>query len=133
MARSRVSRTFPTLPPSAISASAMTLAKDRDADVFESGGDRGVRLVDGDADRRDLSEAVEHGIGDGARGGFDQAVALGAERLARGIDHLVVSDGVSELVGVGGMREIEIKHEIELEGLADLGLVLHHTMIGVQR
>ena len=41
----------------------MTLAEDRDADVFESGGDRGVRLMNGDADGRDLSEAVEHGIG----------------------------------------------------------------------
>src|SRR5205823_3565409 len=66
MARSRVSRTFPTLPPSAISASAMTLAEDRDADVFEGSGDRGVRLMDDDADGRDLSEAVEHGVGDGA-------------------------------------------------------------------
>src|SRR5436190_8454973 len=133
MARSRVSRTFPTLPPSAISASAMTLTEDRDADVFESSGDRGVRLVDGDADGRDLSEAIEHGIGDGASGGFHQAVAFGAERLARRIDHLVVADGVGELVGAGGLREIEIEHEIELEGLADLGLVLHHAMIGVQR
>ena len=44
----------PTLPPSAISASAMALAEDRDADVVEGGGDRRVRLVDGDADGRDL-------------------------------------------------------------------------------
>ena len=29
--------------------------------------------------------------------------------------------------------QIEVEHEIELEGLADLGLVLHHAMIGVQR
>src|SRR5689334_16231357 len=133
MARSRVSRTFPTLPPSAISASAMALAEDRDADVVEGGCDRGVRLVNGDADGRDLSEAVEHGIGDSAGGGFYQAVALGAERLARGIDHLVVTDGVGELVGVGCLREIDVQHEVELEGLADLGLVLHHAMIGVQR
>jgi hypothetical protein len=26
-----------------------------------------------------------------------------------------------------------IEHEIELEGLADLGFVLHHAVIGVQR
>ena len=92
-----------------------------------------MRLVDGDADGGDLLETVEHGIGDRAGGGLHQAIALGAERLAGDIDHLVVADGVGELVGAGGLRQIEIEHEIELEGLADLGLVLHHAVIGVQR
>ena len=67
----------PTLPPSAISASAMTLAEDRDADVVEGGGDRGVRLVDGDADGGDLLETVEHRFGDGAGGGLHQPITLG--------------------------------------------------------
>src|ERR1051326_7856807 len=86
MARSRVSRTCPTLPPSAISASAMALAEDRNADIFEGSGDRGVRFVNSDPDRRHLSETFEHGIGNSTGGGFNQAVTLGAERLARDID-----------------------------------------------
>ena len=78
-------------------------AEDRNADIVEGGGDRGVRLVDGDADGGDLLETVEHGLGDGAGGGLHQAIALGAERLARDIDHLIVADGVGELVGARGL------------------------------
>src|SRR5215213_2401286 len=106
MARSSVARTrfsSPTLPPSAISASAISLiaaaAQDRNPDVVEGGGDRGVRLVDGDADGGDLRETGEHGLGNGAGGGLHQAITPGPERLARNIDHLIVADGVGELVG----------------------------------
>src|SRR5215210_7892412 len=94
IARLSVSRTRsspPTLPPRASTASAIFLivpfADDRDADVLEGGGDRGVRLVDGDADGCDLLETAEHRLGDGAGRGLDQAITFGPERLARHIDH----------------------------------------------
>src|SRR5207249_1747191 len=51
----------------------------------------------------------------------------------RGLDHLVVADRMRKLVGARGRGQIDGEHEIELEGLADLGLVLHHAVIGVQR
>src|SRR6187455_2071131 len=123
MARSSVARTrfsSPTLPPSAISASAMfsiaAAAEDRNPDIVEGGGDRGVWLVDGDADGGDLLETGEHGLGDGAGGGLHQAIALCPERLARNIDHLIVADSVGELVGARGLRQIDVEHEIEVEG-----------------
>ena len=82
---------------------------------------------------RDLGEAVEDGVGDRAGGGFDQAVAPAAERPARHVDDLVVADGMRELVRARGLREVDIEREVELERLADLGLVLHHAVVGVQR
>src|SRR4051812_44702221 len=102
MARSSVSLTSPTLPPSAISASAialsfalsLALAPDRDADIVEGRGDRGVRLVDRDADRRHLAETFEHRIGHRAGRGLDQPVTLGAEGFARHHHHLIVAHGV---------------------------------------
>ncbi len=51
-----VARTSPTLPPSAISTSAMSgrlpLAHQHHADILEDRGDRRMRLVHGDLDRR---------------------------------------------------------------------------------
>src|SRR5262249_25178868 len=49
------------------------------------------------------------------------------------LDDLVVADRVGELVGARSGREIDVEDEIELEGLPDLGLMLHHAVIGVQR
>ena len=98
-ARVSVSRTSPTLPPSASSASVMTGARDGDADVREGRGDRGVRLVDRHPHRRHLGKAREDRVGDRAGGRFDQPIAPGAERLARDLDDLVVADRVGELVG----------------------------------
>src|SRR5665213_3560887 len=136
MARSSVSRTRsspPTLPPSASTASGMTLAENGNADIVEGGGDRGMRLVDGDADRGDLVEGRQDRIGNGAGCGLDQTVALGAKRLGGDVHDLVVADRVGELVGARGLLEIDIEDEIEPEALADLGLMLHHAVIGVQR
>src|SRR4051812_17614807 len=112
MARSKVSRTWassPTLPPSAISASAMTLAENGHADAFEGCGDRGMRLVDGDPDGGDLLETIEHRFGNGAGGRLHQAIALGPEGFACDIDHLVVADGVGELVGARGLGQVDVE------------------------
>src|SRR5260221_7842475 len=136
MARASVSRVSPTLPPSAISASgialALALAVDRDADVVEGRGDRRMRLVDRDADRGHLLKAAEQCIGDGAGRGLYQPVALGAKRLARDRHHLVVADRIGELVAARCLGQVDVEHEIEREGLADLGFVLHDAVIGVQ-
>src|SRR5580700_5121184 len=141
MAASKVARTSPTLPPSAMNASAKVLALaailpralDDDADVVEGRGDRGVRLVHGDANAADLGVVLQHSLGDGAGGGLDEAIAARAERFRRRLHHLVVGHGVLEHVGARGFGEVDIEHQIELEGLPDLGLMLHHAMIGVQR
>src|SRR4051812_49143048 len=117
MARSSVPRIWcsvPTLPPSAISASATARAKNGDADVLEGSSDRRMGLVDGDADRQHPIETLQHGIGDRAGSGLHQAVPLGAERLAGGIDHLIVADGVGELVGARGPRQVDVEDEVEL-------------------
>src|ERR1044072_1423612 len=120
MVRSSAARTrfsSPTLPASAISAAAISLiaaaAQDRNPDVVEGGGDRGVRLVDGDADGGDLRETGEHGLGNGAGGGLHQTVAFGNEGFARDIDDLIVAYGVGELVGTRSLRQIDVEHQIE--------------------
>ena len=80
------------------------------------------------------AESREHGVGDRAGGGLDQPVAFCAQKASLAhLDHLVVGDRVGELVGRAAAREIDVEHEIEREGLPDLGLVRHHAVIGVQR
>src|SRR5262249_39438543 len=79
-----------------------------------------------------LREPVEDGFGDRAGRGLDQSIATRAKRPARDLDDLVVAHGVRELVGTRSRGQIDVEHEIELEGLPDLGLVLHHAVIGVQ-
>src|SRR5262249_2971991 len=49
------------------------------------------------------------------------------------VDHLVVADRIHQSVAARGRGEIDVEHQIEREGLADLGLVLHHAVIGMQR
>src|SRR5262249_3075478 len=122
------------LPPSATSASAMVLAvaDDGDPDTGKGRCDRRVRLVPGDSPPRDLREAIEDGLGDRAGRGFDQPIATGAKRLARDLDDLVVAHRMRELVGARSRGEVDVEHEVEVEGLPDLGLVLHHAVISVQ-
>src|SRR6202008_1189533 len=98
MARSRMARLFPTLPPSASSASAMTAPHERHADIAERRGNRGVRLVDRDAHRAHARKSSKDGIGDPAGGGFDQTKTLAAECLAHTIDHFVKRPGFHDLV-----------------------------------
>src|SRR5207249_8897879 len=64
---------------------------------------------------------------------LDQPIALGAKGLAGHLDDLIIADRVGELVGTAGCHEVDIEDEIELEGLSNLGLVLHHAVIGMQR
>ena len=52
--------------------------------------------------------------------------------MSRNLDDLVISNRVSELVGAHCAGQIHVEGEIELEGLSDFGLVLHHAMVGVQ-
>src|SRR6516165_2258598 len=94
----------------------LAVADDGDPDAGKGRRDRGMRLVHGDPHPQDLREPVEDGFGDRAGRGLDQPTPTGAERLARDLDHLVIAHGVREL-----------------EGLPDLGLVLHHAVISVQR
>src|SRR5580692_7768768 len=89
IARSKVARTSPTLPPSAMNASAnvsapaalWSRALDDDADVVEGRGDRGMWLVHGDANAAHLRVVSQHRLGDGAGGGLDEAIAARAERF----------------------------------------------------
>src|SRR6202451_1058986 len=88
-AASKVARTSPTLPPSAMNASAkasapaalLPRALDDDADVVEGRGDRGVRFMHGDADAAHLGVALQHRLGDGAGGRFHQPRAARAESV----------------------------------------------------
>src|ERR1700730_6292335 len=110
IARSKVARTSPILPPSAMNASAKVSAPaalwsralDDDADVVEGGGDRGVRLVHGDANAVHLRVVLQHRLGAGGGARLDQPIAARAERFRRRLHHLVIGDGVLELVGVRG-------------------------------
>src|ERR1700741_4703998 len=116
IARSKVARTSPTLPPSAMNASAKVLAPaallpralDDDADVVEGGGDRSVRLVHGDANAPDLRVMVQHRLGAGAGGASHQPIAARAERVRRRLHHLVVGDGVLEHVAARGFGKRDI-------------------------
>src|SRR5882757_2785049 len=103
-----VARTSPTLPPSAISTSAMSgrlpRAGQHHADILEDRGDRRVRLVHGDLDRADARKRRHH----------------------VGIGH-----GVGEAIGVRGLRQIGGELKIDHEALADLGLMFHHAMAGM--
>src|SRR5262249_61358684 len=62
-----------------------------------------------------------------------QPITTGAKRLARHLDDLVVAHRMRELVGARSRGEVDVEHEVEVEGLSDLGLVLHHAVISVQR
>src|SRR5262249_4343276 len=75
---------------------------------------------------------IEDGLRDRAGRGFDQPIATGAKRLARDLDDLVVAHRMRELVGARSRGEVDVEHEVEVEGLPDLGLVLHHAVISVQ-
>src|SRR5580704_9639901 len=114
-------------------AALLPRALDDDADVVEGGGDRGVRLVHGDANAPDLRVMLQHRLGDGAGGCLHQPITARAECVHRRLHHLVVGHGVLEHVAARGFGKGDIEHQIELESLPDLGLVLHHAVVSVQR
>src|ERR1700758_807670 len=139
MARSRVARTSPTLPPSAINASAkasamfaIAAAFDGDADIGESRRYRRVRLVHGNAYGAQRRKTLQQCLGARASGGFNQPVAPRAERLARRLHDHVVRNSIVQLVGTRGGGKIDIENEIERESLPDFGFVLHHAVIRMQ-
>src|SRR5882757_8418620 len=93
MAFWNVARTSPTLPPSAISTSAMKnmilsgrlpVAQQDHADIVEDRRDRRVRFVDGDLDRADARKRRQDGIGHRAGGAFQQFVIGVLEGRCRG-------------------------------------------------
>src|SRR5712672_2855131 len=135
MALLNVARTSPTLPPSAISTSAMSgrlpCAHQHHADVLEDRGDRRVWLVDGDLDRADALESRQYGIGDGTGGALEQLVIRVLEGGRRGRDHVGIRHGIGEAIGARGFRQIDGKFEIDDEALAYFGFVFHHTMAGM--
>src|SRR6266581_4574537 len=92
MALLNVARTSPTLPPSAISTSAMSgrlpCARQYHADVVEDRGDWRMRLVNGDLDRVDARERHQDRIGDGAGRALQQLVIGVLEGCGRGCDHV---------------------------------------------
>src|SRR4029077_14596244 len=128
-----MARLFPTLPPSASSASAMTAPHERHADIAEGCRNGSVRLLGWGPCRAHARRSGEDRSRDPASGGLDEAVTLRAKRLARTIDHLVIRDRVHDLVRTGGSRKIDLKVQVECEGLPNLGLMGHHAVIGVQR
>src|SRR5262249_1475073 len=111
----------------------MTRARDGDADIGEGRRDRRMRLVHRHAHGRDPWEAFEDRIGHRTGGGLHQPVAALAEHAAGEIDHLVIADRVHELVRLRCRGKVDLEHEIELEGLPDLRLMLHHAVVGMQR
>ena len=92
-----------------------------------------MRLVDRDAHTANLRAARQHGVGDRAGSRFHQAIAAAAKRLGHGLNDEIVGNGVFQLVGSRGVAELELELQINLKGLSNLGLVLHHAVIGVQR
>src|SRR6202522_515200 len=92
IARWNVARTSPTLPPSAIRASAMRRwlpgARQDDADIVENRGDRRVRLVHGHLDGADARKRGQYGVGNGAGGALQQFIIGILEGRRRGRDHV---------------------------------------------
>src|SRR6266567_5027144 len=132
-----VLRTSPTLPPKPRSVSGMTSALpgalERDADIPKGCRNWRVRLVDRDPHGRHLREAFEHRVRNGAGSRLDQPVALCAKNLCRRIHNLIIADRMGELVGARRLAEVDVEDEIERERLANVGLMLQHAMIGMQR
>src|SRR6185436_2303487 len=100
MALLNVARTSPTLPPSAISTSAMSgrlpLARQHHADIFEDRSNRRMRFVHGDLDRIDARERREYRVCNGAGGALQELVIGILERRRRGRHHAGIGYGVGQ-------------------------------------
>src|SRR3954470_25010921 len=135
MAFRNVARTSPTLPPSAISTSAMSgrlpLADQHHADILEDRSNRRMWLVHGDLDRVDTCKRREYRVGHGAGGALQQLVIGVLERRRRGRHHAGIGYGVGQVIGARGLRQISGKFEVDDKALPDFGLVLHHAVAGV--
>src|SRR6476646_6135932 len=135
MAFLKVARTSPTLPPSAISTSAISgrlpLARQHHTDILKDCGNGRMRLVHGDLDRVDARKRREYRVGNGAGGALQQLVVGVLERRRRGRHHAGVGYGVGQMIGARGFRQIRGKFEIDDKTLPDFGLVLHHAVAGM--
>src|SRR6478672_1680403 len=98
MARSRINRLSPTLPPSASSASAMARPHQSHANVVERGGYRRKRLVNRYPHGTHEWKIGKECVGNAPGSGFDQTEALRTERVARRADDLVIGHGIHDLV-----------------------------------
>src|SRR5689334_7706629 len=90
-----------------------------------------MRLVHGDLDGADARKSREDRIGHCAGRALQELVVGVLERGDRRRHHIGVGHGVGEVIAARGFREIGIQFEIDHEALADLGLVIHHAMAGV--
>src|SRR4029077_13065953 len=133
MARSRMARLFPTLPPSASSALAMTAPHQRHADIAESSGNRSMRLMNCDPHRAHARESFEYRVRHTSCGRLNQTEPLRGKCVARAIDDFVIRNGVHDLVGARRGSEIDLKIEIDREALPHFCLVDHHAVVRVER
>src|SRR5215211_892312 len=119
MARSSVSRTSPTLPPSASSASATVTIRagthQSDADIGEGRGDWSVRFMHRHLYRSHPRESGKDSVCHHAGGGFDQFTALRGKGAGRRFGKGGVGYRVGELVGARRVRKIEQQLKIENE------------------
>src|SRR4029079_6692403 len=116
MAFRNVARTSPTLPPSAISTSAMSgrvpLADQHHADILEDRGNRRMWLVHGDLDRVDPRKCCENRVGYGTGGALQQLVVGVLERRGRSRYHAGIGHRVRQETGVRGLRETRRQSEV---------------------
>src|SRR5579859_473952 len=135
IALGKVARTSPTLPPSAIRTLAilerMPAAGQHHADILEDRGDRRMRLVHGDLDGADARKGSQYRIRHRPGGTFEELVIGTPESGRRGGHHIGIGHGIGETIGAGGLRQVRIQFEVDHEALADLGLVLHHAVAGM--
>ena len=109
----------------------LPLACQDHADIVENRGDRRVRLVNGDLDGADARERRQYGVGDRAGGAFQELVIGILEGRRRGRDHVGIRHGIGEPIGARGFRQVGGQFEIDHETLADLGLMFHDAVAGM--
>src|SRR5262245_64812198 len=131
MARSRIARLFPTLPPSASSASAMTAPHQRYTYVVKSRSNRSMRLVNSDPHRAREMKGGEHGVSNPTGRSFDQPKALCTERFGNTFDNLFIRNGVNDLVRTCCSQKIDFKVKIDCDTLQHFRYVLHSSIFSI--
>src|SRR4051794_37399524 len=90
-----------------------------------------MRLVDRDPHRGDAGKARKHLIGDRAGSGLDQAVAPAREGAGDGLDDARIGHRVDDFVADRRLGKVGRHLEIDDEALADLLLVRHDPVMGM--
>src|SRR5262245_8282179 len=106
-------------------------ARQNHADILEDRGDRRMRLVHGDLDGADTREGRKDRVGHRARRALQELVIGILERRDGGCHHIGIGHCVRQVIAARGFRQIGAQLEIDDKTLADLGLVIHHAMAGV--